>query len=120
MKKRILMIDDEEGFVEAVRMILEANGYELISANDGESGLKKALREVPDLILLDLVMPKMNGILALSKLRSDLKTVNIPVIILTAKTENEYAMDAENLGANDYLIKPAGMQEILDMVRRYA
>lgn len=119
MAKKILVIDDEPDFIDAVRMRLEANGYEVIAAYEGKDGIDKARKESPSLILLDLVMPKLNGLAVLSKLKGDRVTANIPVVILTAKTEAEYALDAGTLGASDYLVKPASMQAIIDMVRKY-
>ena len=119
MSKKVLIIDDEPDFVDALRMRLEANGYDCITAYDGQEGIEKAKKEAPALILLDLVMPKVNGFTVLVKLKGDSKTMNIPVIILTAKTESEYALDAGRLGANDYLVKPPSMQAVIDMVRKY-
>jgi len=119
MTKKILIVDDEPDFVDALRMRLEANGYEVISAYDGQDGIDKAKKESPGLILLDLVMPMINGFTVLVKLKGDSKTMNIPIVILTAKTESEYALDAGRLGANDYLVKPPGMQAVIDMVRKY-
>ncbi|MDP3730747.1 MAG: response regulator [Candidatus Omnitrophota bacterium] len=119
MGKKVLIIDDESGFVDAVRMRLEASGYDCIAAYDGQEGMERAKKDNPDLILLDLVMPKANGFTVLVKLKGDSKTMNIPVVILTAKTESEYALDAGRLGANDYLVKPPSMQAISDMVRKY-
>jgi len=86
-KKTVLVIDDEAGFLDVVKMRLEANNYQVIGAYDGREGFDKAKKEHPDLILLDLVMPNMNGFEALSQLKSDSRTMNIPVIVLTAKTE---------------------------------
>jgi len=120
MAKKVLVIDDEPDFIDAVRMRLEANGYEVISSTDGRDGLDKAKKERPDAILLDLVMPELNGFAVLTSLKSDMKTRGIPVIILTAKTETEYALDAGKLGANDYLVKPPSMQKIVETIRKYA
>lgn len=119
MSKKILVVDDETEFVDAVKMRLEANGYEVVAAYDGRDGVEKAKKERPDLILLDLVMPKSNGFEALSKIKSDLKTSAIPVVILTAKTESEYVMDAGKLGATDYVVKPVSMQGLVDVVKKY-
>jgi len=119
MAKKILIIDDEPDFIDAVRMRLEANGYEVISSTDGQNGIEKAKKEKPNLILLDLVMPRLNGIEALAMLKSDLRTANIPVVILTAKAESEYALDAGRLGASDYLVKPPSMQKVVETVKKY-
>jgi len=113
------MIDDEAELVDAVKMRLEANGYEVIAACDGEEGVKKSVSEHPDLIILDMVMPKINGIEALSRIKSDPRTLNIPVVMLTAKSEREYILDAGKLGAADYIVKPVSMQELVVTVDKF-
>lgn len=112
MAKRVLLIDDERDFTDMIRMRLEAQGYDVISANDGKAGIEMAKKDRPDLILLDLVMPGMNGFLVLLELKANAYTAAIPVIMLTAKTEAEYEMDAGNLGAIKYLSKPVKMEEL--------
>ena len=119
VSKSILVIDDEIDFVDAVKMRLEASGFSVIGAHNGEDGLKAARRETPNLILLDLVMPKINGFETLSQLKSDPATSIIPVIVITAQSDIEYAFDAGKLGAADYLIKPVGMQGLLDLVIKF-
>lgn len=118
MAKKILVVDDEKDFVEAIAMRLEAHGYGVVPAHDGAEGFDKAVKELPDLILLDLVMPKSNGIETLSRLKSDSRTASIPVMILTAKEEREYIIDAGKLGAVDYIIKPVNMQLLVESVAR--
>jgi DNA-binding response OmpR family regulator len=117
--KAVLVIDDEPDFVEAIRMRLEAGGYEVIGALDGNDGFEKARKMKPALIFLDLVMPQPNGFEVLNRLKSDFRTMGIPVIILTAKTDKEYMVDAKTLGAADYLVKPPGMDAITDLVKKY-
>ena len=119
MPKKILVVDDEADFVEAIRMRLEANNYIVIAAYNGLECMDKARREKPNLILLDLVMPESNGFETLSKLKTDRHTVNIPVIILTAKSDSEYIVDASKLGAADYLVKPPSMQTLLEVIGKY-
>lgn len=118
-KKPVLVIDDEPEFVEAIKMRLEANDYEVITAYDGNDGFEKAKTKKPGLIFLDLVMPAPNGFEVLNKLKSDFRTMRIPVVILTAKTDKEYMVDAKTLGAADYLVKPPEMGAITDMVKKY-
>lgn len=115
----ILVIDDEIEFIDAVKMRLEANDFTVIGAQNGKDGFEKAHTESPRLILLDLVMPKMNGFEALSKLKSDPRTSLIPVIVVTAQGDIEYAFDAGKLGASDYLIKPVSMEGLLGLVNKY-
>jgi DNA-binding response OmpR family regulator len=119
MPKKILVVDDEVEFVDAVKMRLEANDYTVIAAHDGRECMDKARREKPDLILLDLVMPESNGFETLSNLKTDPQTANMPVIILTAKSDTEYILDAGKLGAADYVVKPPSMQALLDIIRKY-
>lgn len=117
--KKILVVDDEVDFIEAVRLRLEAMGYEVVSAVNGKDGFIKAKKEQPALILLDLVMPRTNGFEALSKLKTDPSTSNIPVVIITAKNDTEYILDAGKLGAADYLMKPVSMNTMLEHIRKY-
>jgi two-component system alkaline phosphatase synthesis response regulator PhoP len=112
MAKKVLLIDDEREFTEMVKMRLEALGYDVTSVNEGKMGFETAKKIIPDVILLDLVMPEMNGLLVLSQLKSNPYTEVIPVIMLTAKTEEEYQMDAGSLGAVNYLSKPVKMGEL--------
>lgn len=120
MAKRILVIDDEADIVELIKAELEASHYEVTAAYDGESGLGKAFKEMPDLILLDIMMPKKSGYDVLSQLRNNEKTRNLPVIILSAKGETRSILESQNLGVTDYLIKPFEAQELLAYIRRYA
>jgi DNA-binding response OmpR family regulator len=117
--RTVLVIDDEPDFVEVIRMRLEAGGYEVIAALDGNDGFEKAKRMKPGLIFLDLVMPSPNGFEVLNRLKSDFRTMGIPVIILTAKTDKEYMVDAKTLGAADYLVKPPSMDAITELVKKY-
>ena len=116
--KKVLIIDDEPELIETVRMRLEANGYNVIAATDGDEGVAKAKSECPDLILLDLIMPRVDGLRALSILKKDDRAKLIPVVILTAKNEDDYILDAGRLGAVDYLVKPVNMQTLVEVVDR--
>ena len=117
--KKILVIDDEPDFIDAVRSRLEATGYKVIAANNGADGYAMAKKERPGLILIDLVMPKSNGFEALSMLKTDPFLSNIPVIVISAKCDTEYVLDAGKLGASDYIMKPVSMQPLLDYVKKY-
>lgn len=117
--RSVLVIDDEVDFVDAVRMRLEANGFEVIGAHNGKDGFEAARRLSPNLILLDVVMPKINGFEALAKLKADPATSFIPVIMITAQSDIEYAFDAGKLGATDYIIKPVKLEGLLDLVNKY-
>jgi len=104
-KKKILIVEDEEILLAALQEELNQGGYDTEGAKDGEEGLKKVKEYKPDLILLDLVMPKMDGMEVLKKLKEDAETKDISVVILTNLSDYERISDALALGAKDYLVK---------------
>ncbi|MFH1847325.1 MAG: response regulator [Candidatus Omnitrophota bacterium] len=118
-KKKILIVDDELDLVEGVSLRLESAGYEVFKATNGLEALKKALEVKPDLILLDVMMPEVDGFETARKLKEDLKTKMIPIIMLTAKVEIEFAEIAMKAGAVDYIVKPFNPMTLLDKVRKY-
>lgn len=111
-KKKILIIDDESDLVEMVSMRLRASGFEVVAAYDGEEGLRAAGRERPDLILLDLVLPKIRGEEIRARLRRDPELAGIPVILLTAK-----AQGSEPSGGDPFVRKPFDPQTLLGAIR---
>lgn len=118
-KRKILIVDDEPELVEMLRMRLEANGYEVVSAYDGEEGLAQAEKEKPDLILLDIMMPKMDGLVVLARLKNNLETNFIPVIMLTAKGDTSAILEAQRSFATDYVIKPFEPKQLLSLIEKY-
>ena len=107
MDKKILIIDDEEDFCYFVKKNLEAiSNYKIIVANMGKKGIQIARKEKPDLILLDIMMPGIDGFEVLKRLKANEKTQNISVIMLTAKDEDESKIKASGLYCEDYLVKP--------------
>jgi two-component system alkaline phosphatase synthesis response regulator PhoP len=107
MDKKILIIDDEEDFCFFVKKNLEAiSNYEIITANKGKKGIQIARKEKPDLILLDIMMPGIDGFEVLKRLKANEKTQDISVIMLTAKDEDESKIKASGLYCEDYLVKP--------------
>lgn len=104
-KIKILVIDDEPIIQEILAGELQKEGFSIISSLDGESGLKKAFKEKPDLILLDIIMPKMDGISVLKKLKENRETGRIPIIILTNLREGEAVAISQKSGVLDYLVK---------------
>jgi len=104
-KKKILLIEDEQTLIKALEMIFKREEWELKIAIDGEGGLKMAFEEKPDLILLDIILPKMNGFEVLKQLKRDKKTKDIPVLILSNLGDEEDIRKGLKLGAKDYLIK---------------
>src|SRR6266516_4337429 len=115
MNARLLIIEDELPMRTALKDCLEAEGYRVLTAAEGESGLERALKEKPDLILLDIMLPRLDGFAVCSELRrlSD----NVPVLMLTAKGQVEDRVAGLDAGADDYLIKPFSTDELLARVR---
>ncbi|MDP3730367.1 MAG: response regulator [Candidatus Omnitrophota bacterium] len=106
MGKRILLVDDERDLVMAVKFRLEESGYEVSVAADGQEGLDKARNEKPDLILLDLMLPKMNGYKVCGLLKADARYSKIPVIMFTARAQETDRKLSEEVGADAYITKP--------------
>jgi two-component system phosphate regulon response regulator PhoB len=113
----VLVIDDEKDLLELVRYNLEKEHLSVIVAADGKSGLEIAQRHKPDLILLDLMMPGMTGLEVCQRLRSDSRTSRIPVIMLTAKSEESDKVIGLEMGGDDYVTKPFSVRELLARVR---
>lgn len=116
MAKKILIIDDEPELVKAIEVRLKANGYKTIFSYDGEGGIKKAFEEKPDLIILDIIMPKMNGFDVCQILKADERTSQIPILILTASQQRELEKKCLQAGANAALMKPFEADELLLIV----
>lgn len=116
-RKTILLVDDDPEIVESMRIALEARGYQILIARDGNQGLAMAERDNPDLVILDMMMPKRSGFLVLERLR---RTQRIPtrVIMITANEGNRHKAYAEMLGVDDYIRKPFAMDRLLESVRR--
>ena len=115
--QRVLLVDDDHEIVESVRYALEAGGYEVLVARDGNQGLAMAEREDPDLVILDMMMPKRSGFLVLEKLRRT-RTVPVRVVMITANEGNRHKAYAEMLGVDDYLRKPFAMDKLIETVQR--
>jgi len=116
-EKRILVIDDLPENVYMLQDRLEHEGYEVLTAYDGKSGIEKATKELPDLILLDVMMPDINGFEVCKTLVNDEQTSNIPIILVTAKTEAEDTKEGLDAGAFDYVKKPFNKIELLARVK---
>ena len=117
VRKKILLVDDDREIVESMRIALDASGYEVVVARDGNQGLAMAEREDPDLVILDMMMPKRSGFLVLEKLRRT-RPVPLRVIMITANEGNRHKAYAETLGVDDYIRKPFAMDRLLDSVTR--
>ncbi|MEQ8846231.1 response regulator [Botrimarina sp.] len=116
--KRVLLVDDDAEIVESLRLALEANGLEVLVARDGNQGLALTEREDPDLVILDMMMPKRSGFLVLERLRRTKDDKSPPVIMITANEGNRHKAYAEMLGVDDYLRKPFPMDRLIDSVKR--
>ena len=114
MAKKILVVDDEPTLVATLRYNLEREGYEVITASDGESGLSAARESRPDLLLLDLMLPVLDGLEVCRILRREM---TVPILMLTAKAEEVDKVVGLELGADDYVTKPFSMRELLARVR---
>jgi len=112
-KSRILVVDDEPDLVELVRHHLAREHYDVVTAADGETGLAEARRRLPDLVVLDLMLPGIDGLEVCRRLRSDPRTTHIPIVMLTAKGEESDAVIGLSQGADDYVRKPFGMKELV-------
>ena len=123
-KKLILLVDDDPDFVEAVRVIVENGGYDVEVAYDGQEGLEAVAERTPDLIVLDVMMPVMNGHEACAKLKGNEETADIPIILLTAVadrvTTSTYThRDMLESEAEDYMPKPVEPAELLDRIKSW-
>ncbi len=116
-KGTILVIDDEKDLVELVRSNLERDGFDVAAAHDGSTSLQQAKRTLPNLILLDIMMPGMDGLDVCREIRADSRTRSIPVIMLTARAEETDKVVGLELGADDYMTKPFSPRELVARVK---
>ena len=112
-RRKVLVVDDEPHIVELLRMNLRQNGFDSSAAGDGAAAMERALAERPDLILLDLMLPGMSGLETCRLLRQDPRTARIPIIMLTAKSEESDKVIGLGIGADDYVTKPFGLRELM-------
>lgn len=115
--KRILLVDDETQLVEMVKMRLEANDYEVLCAHDGQEALDKARKEKPDLIILDLMLPKIDGYKVCRMLKFDEKYRNIPIILFTARAQETDIKLGKEVGADAYIAKPFDPPSLLEKIK---
>ena len=115
--KKVLLVDDDPEIIESIRYALESRGYQIFIARDGNQGLAMAEREDPDLVILDMMMPKRSGFLVLEKLRRS-RPVPLRVIMITANEGSRHKAYAEMLGVDDYIRKPFPMDRLIESVQR--
>ena len=120
MPLKVLVCDDERHIVRLIQVNLERQGYQVITAFDGKEGLEKVRSEKPDLLVLDVMMPYMDGFEVLKSLRREAETENLPVIMLTAKAQDKDVFEGYHYGADMYLTKPFNPMELVTFVKRIA
>lgn len=120
MSKKLLVVDDEKDMVFAVKLQLEANGYDVLTAHDGQAALEIARREKPDLIILDLMLPKIDGYKVCRMLKFDEKYKHIPIIMFTARVQKTDEKLGYEVGADAYLTKPFELSVLLSKIKELA
>lgn len=120
MPTRILIAEDEPNIIESLSFILKRSGFDVQAAKDGEAALAALRRERPDVMILDVMLPKMNGFDVLKTVRSEDGLKDLPVVLLTAKGQSQDRRMAEEIGADAFVTKPFSNQHIVDTVNRLA
>ncbi len=115
--KTVLLCDDNEDMVELIRLVLSESGYELVTVSDGGEAVEKCLEVQPDLVLMDIRMPTLDGITATKSLRS--KGYDRPIVILTGSNKQEDRDAADEAGCSDYVLKSMDMGEVVNVLNRY-
>lgn len=118
MAVKILVCDDERSIVRLIQVNLERQGWEVITAYDGKDGLEKIMSEQPDIIVLDVMMPYMDGFEVLKNLRREPSTQKLPVVMLTAKAQDKDVFEGYHYGADVYLTKPFNPMELVTFIKR--
>ena len=117
--KKILIVDDEQDIVETLKFMLEMQGYECFCAYDGETGLNLAKEIIPDLMILDVMMPKINGYKISRLLKYDKKYKDIPIIMVTARSQDDDKLIGQETGVNEYITKPFELDFVVGKVKEY-
>lgn len=118
MAQKILVCDDERPIVRLIQVNLERQGYQVVTAFDGKEGLEKIRSEKPNLVVLDVMMPYMDGFEVLKNIRREPETEHLPVIMLTAKAQDKDVFEGYHYGADMYLTKPFNPMELISFVKR--
>ena len=117
--KKILLAEDEADLVEIIRFTLEGEGFTVLVSYDGEGALRQARKEIPDLILLDIMMPELDGYEVCRLLKSDERYKHIPILMLTAKAQEKDKTRGMEMGEDDYITKPFDMNELMEKITSY-
>lgn len=115
--KKVLLVDDSNTVLMMEKMVLKKRAYEILTASNGEEGVERAISEHPDVILMDVIMPRMNGFEAVRRLRQEEATKDIPIIMVTTRGEANNVEDGFESGCNDYITKPVDALELLAKLR---
>lgn len=118
MTKKILIIEDDPATLRLVDYSLKQEGYQVITASNGLDGMRKALNEAPDLVILDIMLPGLDGYEICYRLRAELSTAHLPILMFSAKAQEIDKETGKKVGADDYLTKPSAPSEIIDHVAR--
>ncbi|MFH0924228.1 MAG: response regulator [bacterium] len=116
---KVLLVDDEPDFIETVDFFLKGSGFEVIIASNGKEALEKVQKERPDIILMDNMMPEMDGLEACRLIKADSSLKSIPIIMLTAKGQKQDVKDALEAGANNYIVKPFNLPELVERIKKH-
>lgn len=117
--KKILVVEDTEDHLQIIKLILEQHNYTILTESNGKTGLLSAQNQLPDLILLDVMLPELNGYEVCKILKSEEKTKNIPIIMLSVRSSQEDIDAGLNAGANEYMTKPFNLDELLAKVKKH-
>jgi len=117
--KKILIIDDEKNILLALEILLKKEKFKVLEATNGVDGLKLAQQEIPGLILLDVILPGMDGYLVCEALKQNVKTRDIPVVFISAKSQDRDIKKAFEVGASDYVVKPFTHKKIRKIIKKY-
>jgi CheY-like chemotaxis protein len=118
-RKKILLVDDSRTALLMTQMLLDKGTFDFVTASDGAEALAKARQEMPDIIVMDVVMPNMNGFEACRALREDAATKGIPIIMVTTRAEEKNVELGYESGCNDYVLKPVNGLELMEKIRNY-
>jgi DNA-binding response OmpR family regulator len=117
--KKVLIVEDEVDLVETIRFLLEREGYGVLVSGDGEDALHQARRESPDLIILDIMLPKLDGYKVCRELKSDERYKQIPILMLSAKAQQKDRIIGMEAGAEEYITKPFDLTAFIEKVKTY-
>ncbi|MEW8626744.1 MAG: response regulator [Candidatus Thiodiazotropha sp.] len=116
MSKKILIVDDEPNIVFSVEFLMRRSGYEVVTAADGEQAMQKLTDEMPDLMILDVMMPRKNGFEVCAEVRADQRMADLPILMLSAKGRDAEVKKGLSLGADAYITKPFSTHELVEKV----